>query len=262
MPQLSAVITTFNNAATLRRCLESLTLDGKLLVDEVLLLDSGSTDATLQIAREFTARIERHPFTDYGSQKQHAINLATHDWVLLLDADEWLAEPLQLSVYSWCKYEPVASAYRLKRQEWLLWRWQHHWSKMVSPIRLFNRKTAKMNLVPVHAAIEAQGKVEVLEGYLRHSGEANLHTKVDKINAYSSGQANWRQSRSFLRLRILIYPGFAFWREYLWRRQFLNGWAGFMAAKSASFYAFLKYAKAFEVQKNKGNNRTEDVGPD
>ncbi len=257
MLQLSAVITTFNNAATLRRCLGSLTLDGKLLVDEVLLLDSGSTDATLQIAKDFAARIEHYPFTDYSSQKQHSINLAAHDWVLLLDADEWLTESLQKSINCWHQQDPAALAYRLKRQEWMLWGWQHRWSKAVSPIRLFNRKSARMNKVPVHAAIETQGKVETLSGYLRHSGEASLHIKVDKINHYSSGQASWRQGRRFLRLRMLFYPAFAFWREYLLRRQFMHGWAGFMAAKSASFYAFLKYAKAFEADKNKSLDRSD-----
>lgn len=251
MPQLSAVITTFNNARTLERCLEALQFEGKLLVDEILILDSGSSDTTQQIAKQYDARIESHPFADYSCQKQYAINLATHDWVLLLDADEWLAESLQLSLDSWRKNDPAVLAYQLKRQEWMLWRWQHHWSKAVSPIRLFNRTAARMNKVPVHAAIETLGKVGVLQGYLRHSGEANLHLKVEKINAYSSGQASWRQGRSFLRLRMLVYPGFAFWREYLLRRQFMNGWAGFMAAKSASFYAFLKYAKALEVHKSK-----------
>ena len=255
MPKLSAVITTFNNASTLRRCLQSLQRSGELFVDEVLVLDSGSSDQTVQIARQFGARIETQPFVDYGSQKQQAINLACHDWILLLDADEWLAESLQLSIAQWRSHgNGGVIAYRLKRQEWILWRWQHRWSKAVSPIRLFNRQHARMNKVPVHAAITAQGSTATMQGYLRHTGEASLHRKVDKINAYSSGQAKWRQTRGLLRFRMLVYPLFAFWREYLLRRQFLHGWAGFMAAKSASFYAFLKYAKAFEAQKNKAGN--------
>ncbi len=258
MPTLSAVITTFNNAATLGRCLQSLQLDGNLLVDEILVLDSGSVDKTLELARQFEARIEVQPFVDYSSQKQRAIDLAVFDWVLLLDADEWLSESLQQSLVGWCDTEPSVSAHRLKRREWLLWRWQHRWSKMASPVRLFNRKYAQMNQVPVHAAVQARGGISTLDGYLLHSGEATLQTKVDKINAYSSGQASWRSGRSFLRLRMLLYPCFAFWREYLLRRQFLNGWAGFMAAKSAAFYAFLKYAKAFEVGKQETFTQGQD----
>jgi glycosyltransferase involved in cell wall biosynthesis len=255
---LSAVITTFNNAATLERCLVSLKLSGQPLVEEILLLDSGSTDDTLTIALNHGVRVETQPFNNYSEQKQQAIELAGNDWVLLLDADEWLAENLQASLLQWTGVPPRADAYRLQRREWLLWQWQHPWSKPVTPIRLFDRRQTRMNNVPVHATPVCEGKVETMAGDLLHSGEANLRTKVEKINAYSSGQAQWRQPRKWLRMRMLVYPWFAFWREYLLRRQFLNGWAGFIAARSAAFYAFLKYAKAYELgRKGQGGDQSE-----
>ncbi|MBE9547933.1 MAG: glycosyltransferase family 2 protein [Proteobacteria bacterium] len=255
---LSAVITTFNNADTLERCLASLSYTGQPLTDEILVLDSGSTDGTVATALSHGARIETRAFDNYSQQKQYAINQAGYDWVLLLDADEWLAENLQANLYRWLRKTPRAEAYRLQRREWLLWRWQHPWSKPVTPIRLFNRRQTRMNEVPVHAALICSGKVETLPGDLLHSGEADLHTKVEKINTYSSGQAQWRQSRKWLRLRMFFYPWFAFWREYLLRRQFLNGWAGFMAARSAAFYAFLKYAKAYELNRSgQGSDQSE-----
>lgn len=251
---LSAVITTFNNAATLECCLASLRFNGHTLVDEILVLDSGSTDNTLSIAQSHGARIETKIFENYSNQKQHAINQAKHDWVLLLDADEYLAESLQASLNQWLRQAPRADAWRLQRREWLLWRWQHPWSKPVTPIRLFDRRQTHMNNVPVHAALKCSGTVATLSGDLLHTGEADLHTKVEKINAYSSGQAQWRQQRHGLRLRMLFYPCFAFWREYLLRRQFLNGWAGFIAARSAAFYALLKYAKAYELNRAEHSN--------
>ncbi|MCF6225274.1 MAG: glycosyltransferase family 2 protein [Xanthomonadales bacterium] len=244
---LSAVITTFNNAATLARCLASLNLNGLPLTDEILVLDSGSTDNSVAIATSHGAKVETKAFSNYSEQKQHAIELAEHDWVLLLDADEWLSQKLRERLQQWRQQPPSADAYRLQRREWLLWQWQHKWSKPVTPIRLFDRRTSRMNSVPVHAALVCDGQVDTLKAALLHTGEADIHTKVEKINEYSSGQAEWRGSRQFLRLRMLVYPGFAFWREYLLRRQFLNGWAGFIAARSAAFYAFLKYAKAYEL---------------
>lgn len=244
---LSAVITTFNNEATLGRCLSSLNLNERPLTDEILVLDSGSTDSSVAIATCHGARVETRAFNNYSEQKQRAIELAKHDWVLLLDADEYLSPELQESLLQWRQQPPSADAYRLQRREWLLWRWQHRWSKPVTPIRLFDRRITRMNSVPVHAAPACDGQVDTLKAALLHTGEADIHTKVEKINQYSSGQAEWRKSRQFLRLRMLVYPYFAFWREYLLRRQFLNGWAGFIAARSAAFCAFLKYSKAYEL---------------
>lgn len=256
---LSAVITTFNNAATLARCLSSLNLSGVPLTDEILVLDSGSTDNSVAIATKHGARIETKTFSNYSEQKQRAIDLAEHNWILLLDADEWLSKKLQQRLLLWRQHPPAADAYRLERREWLLWRWQHRWSKPVTPIRLLDRRTTRMNNVPVHAAPVSTGRVDTLVATaLLHTGEADIHTKVKKINAYSSGQAQWRSSRRFLRLRMLVYPYFAFWREYIFRRQFLNGWAGFIAARSAAFYAFVKYAKAYEfTRKGQGDQPPE-----
>ncbi|MCF6263609.1 MAG: glycosyltransferase family 2 protein [Xanthomonadales bacterium] len=226
------------------------------LTDEILVLDSGSTDSSVAIATSHEARVETRAFSNYSEQKQRAIELAEHEWILLLDADEWLSQELQERLQQWRQQSPSADAYRLQRREWLLWQWQHKWSKPVTPIRLFDRRTTRMNSVPVHAALQCSGRVETLAAALLHTGEADIHSKVEKINAYSSGQAQWRSSRRFLRLRILVYPGFAFWREYLLRRQFLNGWAGFIAARSAAFYAFLKYTKAYELTRKEQNDQS------
>ena len=253
---LSVVITTFNNAATLERCLHSLQPAGNPIYDELLILDSGSTDKTLKIATSFAANITHQTFNNYSDQKQSAIDRAGNHWVLLLDADEYLSTELQNSLNHWCQHKPAADAYQLKRCEWIYWRWQHPGTKMVTVLRLFDRRLAKMNKVPVHAAIQSSGQTGQLKGLLLHTGEASITQKVAKINAYSSGQANWRSSRTGLRLRMLFYPWFAFWREYLLRRQFLNGWAGFIAARSAAFYAFIKYAKAYENQRN-GRDQSE-----
>jgi glycosyltransferase involved in cell wall biosynthesis len=241
---LSAVVTTFNNAATLEACLASLAW-----CDERVVLDSGSTDATREIAQRHGARVSVQPFQGYGPQKQAAIDRATHDWVLLLDADEHLTPAARARIERELE-APRADGYRLPREEWLFWRWPHPATRPNWQLRLFRRSRGRMNEVPVHAAPEVQGTRLDLDAPFRHYGEPDLATRVEKINRYSTGLLEHRPHRRvrFFALRLLFYPGFAFLKLYLGKRYFLNGWAGYFAARTQAFYALLKYAKRYEAQ--------------
>ena len=243
--RLSGVVTTLNNAATLEACLSSLSF-----CDELVLLDSGSDDATLEIARRHGARIESQPFAGYGPQKQAAIDLARGEWVLLLDADEHLADAGRIAIERELA-APRADGYRLPRQEWLFWRWPHAGTRANWQLRLFRKARGRMNMVPVHAAPEVEGRVLDLDAPFRHYGEPRLADRVDKVNRYSTGLVEHKRGKRprFIGLRLLFYPGVAFLKLYLGKRYFLNGWAGFFAAKTQSFYAFLKYAKLLEAQR-------------
>ena len=244
--RLSAVVTTFNNAATLERCLASIAF-----ADDLVVLDSGSTDATVEIAQKYTARLFTEPFAGYSKQKQSAIDKAAHDWVLLLDADEALtpaAQPLIVAALA----VPTVAGYRLPRREQMFWTFQHAWSWTNAHLRLFDRRRGAMNDVPVHAAPEVAGSVRTLRGaVLLHYGEPDIRTKVDKINAYSSGLVadKLRRRQRFLGLRMLLYPPVFFVRQYLFKRYFLSGWAGFISAAIGAFYVFLKYAKVYEARR-------------
>lgn len=244
-PKLSGVVTTLDNGATLDACLASLAF-----CDELVLLDSGSTDATLEIALRHGARIAAQPFAGYGPQKQAAIELASGEWILLLDADEHLTdagrEAIQRELAA-----PRAEGYRLPRQEWLFWRWPHPGTRANWQLRLFRKDRARMNDVPVHAAPEVSGRVLDLEAPFRHYGEPRLADRVDKVNRYSSGLVEPRRARHprFMALRLLAYPTVAFLKLYLGKRYFLNGWAGYFAARTQAFYAFLKYAKVLEARR-------------
>jgi len=242
---LSAVVTTLDNAATLDDCLRSLSF-----CDEIVLLDSGSRDDTVAIAQRHEARIFTEPFKGYGPQKQSAVDKATHDWVLLLDADEALGEQARAVIEGELQ-APRADGYRLARREWLFWRWPHALTRPNWHLRLFRRSRGALNDVPVHAAPEVRGRVIDLPAEFRHYGEAELSVRVDKINRYSSGMAADKRARrpSFIGLRLLLYPSFAFFRFYVLQRYFLNGWAGYFAARSMAFYAFLKYAKVLEAER-------------
>ncbi len=128
---ISAVVTTLDNAGTLDDCLASLSF-----CDEIVLLDSGSTDATRDIAARHGARVHVEPFKGYSLQKQSAIDKATHDWVLLLDADESIT-PEGRAVIEEELLAPRASGYRLPRHEWLFWRWPHAGTRPNWQLRLF-----------------------------------------------------------------------------------------------------------------------------
>ena len=244
-PKLSGVVTTLDNAATLDACLASLAF-----CDELVLLDSGSSDATLEIALRHGARIASRPFAGCGPQKQAAIELATGAWILLLDADEHLTEAGREAIQRELA-APRADGYRLPRQEWLFWRWPHPATRANWQLRLFRRDCGRMNDVPVHAAPEVSGRVLDLDAPFRHYGEPRLADRVDKVNRYSSGLVAHKQGRRprFMAMRLLAYPTVAFLKLYLGKRYFLNGWAGYFAARTQAFYAFLKYAKVLEAQR-------------
>lgn len=242
-PPISAVVTTLNNAGTLDECLSSLAF-----CDEIVLLDSGSTDATVAIGQRHGARIRTQPFAGYAAQKQAAIAMATHDWCLLLDADEALVDPARAMIENELA-APRADGYRLPRREWLFWRWVHPGCAPNWQLRLFRHSCGRMNNVPVHAEPVVDGRVLDLRAPLRHRGEADIAARVEKINRYSTGLVAHKSGARFVGLRMLFYPWVAFARMYFLKRYFLNGWAGFTAARVHAFYAFLKYAKVLEARR-------------
>jgi glycosyltransferase involved in cell wall biosynthesis len=240
---LTAVVTTFNNAQTLAKCLSSLAF-----CDSIIVLDSGSEDSTIEIAKGHDAVIFVEAFKGYGLQKQSAIDKVSTDWVLLLDADEFLSDDASTIIRAAISNENY-QGYRLPRREWLMWRWPHRFTRPNWQLRLFNKTFAAMNAAPVHAAPEVQGNVKNISLGFYHLGEKNLAERVDKINRYSTGMLQKKNSKPLLGLRVLIYPSFVFIRFYIFKRYFLNGWAGYLAARTQAFYAFLKYAKRIEMKK-------------
>lgn len=245
---LSLVVTTRNNAATLGACLQSVPF-----ADEIVVLDSFSDDGTIELAQSLGARCLQEPFRGYGPQKQRAIDLAGHDWVLLLDADEAVDQRLAEAMRRVLQDPEGPKAYRLQREEWLYWRWPRAGTRLTDHLRLFDRRCVRMGNHPVHAAPElttgqSSRSCPLLPGRLRHFGHVNLGGQVDRINHYTSVSLEGpeRSASRLSRTRMILAPPAAFIREYLFRRQFLNGWAGFIAARMAAWHAFLRHAKALE----------------
>ena len=253
---LSVVVTTFNNADTLDACLRTVTW-----AEEIVVLDSGSTDATRAIAEHYHARVHVQPFAGYSAQKQAAIDLASHRWVLLLDSDEALA-PAAAQVLQQALVAPAHAGYQLWRREWLFWRWQSTRSRLNHYVRLFDRERAHMSGHAVHESVVVDGSVGVLEVVVDHFGEPDIAGRMAKANRYSSLQLGdlARRRVGWLRLRLVAYPVVAFARYYLWRGHYRSGWAGFIAARVHAFYAFLKYAKLFEARERARSTAAEPRG--
>jgi glycosyltransferase involved in cell wall biosynthesis len=243
---LSVVVITYNNADTLDRCLAAVDW-----AEEIVVLDSGSTDATIEIARKHGARVATHPFDDYGPQKQRAIDSASHDWILNLDADEVLS-PGTREIIEQALVAPDVAGFRLPRRERMFWTVQHRRSWRNGHLRLFDRRRARMNAVPVHAAVEAEGPVRTLwKADFVNDGDADIATRVEKINRYSSGMVAHKLARGqrFLGARMVLYPPVFFVRQYVFKRYFLSGWGGFVSSVTGAFYVFLKYAKLYEARR-------------
>lgn len=243
MEKLSAVITTFNNARTLDFCLKSVHW-----ADELLILDSYSTDETLEIAKNYNAHIVQHKFLGYGAQKQMAVDQASHKWVVLLDADEALSPELQQEIQDLLQTTPTKAGYVIPRLEQAFWRMANSGSRLNEFLRLFEKTKTRLGDMPVHAAPETKEATGRLKGVFYHFGETSIHTKVDKINSYSTGLVvdKLKRGKRGNPWMMVIYPPYFFFQNYLFKRNFLNGWAGFIGSVSGAYYVFLKYAKLYE----------------
>lgn len=247
---LSVFVTTLDNAATLERCLASVAW-----AEEIVVLDSGSSDDTHAIARRHGARWFVEPFAGYGPQKLSAMRKTTHRWVLLLDADEVVPPALRSEIEA-ALVSPRVAGFRLHRREQLFWRLQHRFARHNPMLRLFDKTNARFGSDPIHAAPEVDGPLVTLREPFVHYGEPDIATKVDKVNRYSSGMVAAKRERGqrFARVRMVLEPPWHFFRSYVLKRKFLAGWAGFIGCAVDAFYVFLKYAKLYESRQRRDDD--------
>lgn len=249
MDKVSAVITCFNSEKTIEKCLQSL-----LWADEIVVMDSFSEDNTLALINQFeNVVLHQQAFKGFSTQKQDAINLASHDWVMLLDADECLTPIAVKKLKNWRKRKVKADGYNLPRIEWVFWHWAHPWVKRNEFIRLFRKSKSHMSQDLVHESIQVEGQVRKLYAPIKHYGETSIQVKLEKINRYSAlaAQQKFDRGKRCSPLRLFLYPLFYFFRQYFIKRQIFNGVAGVINATLNSYYAYLKYAKLYELQQKK-----------
>lgn len=238
---LSAVIITCDAEAVLPECLASLDF-----ADEILVVDSGSCDATLKIALAGGAKVLEHPWLGYGPQKKFAVQQATYDWVLCLDADERISDPLRVQL---CKelVAPRFYAYTMPRRNRFMGRWLCYGEGYPDlSLRLFHRDHAQWCIDPIHEQVQTQEVIGRLQGDILHDSAQSLENYLDKQNRYTTLQAQELRIRDKrIGLRHLFFsPLLRFVKFYFLRRGFLDGVPGLVHIGIGCFNSFMKYAKA------------------
>ncbi len=240
-PRLSVVLITRNEAHRIRDCLESVAF-----ADQIVVVDSGSDDATVGICREFTDRVHVTDWPGFGPQKNRALDLAEGDWVLSLDADERVSDALREEILAATASPGDCVAYRVPRRTNYCGRWLRHggcWPDRV--LRLFRRGCARFSDDLVHERVLAEGRVGTLRTPLLHYSMPGFEEVLHKLNTYTtlSARMHYARGRRGSLAKAVLHGLTSFLRAYVFRGGFLDGGAGFMWAvcsAEGSYYRYLK----------------------
>jgi glycosyltransferase involved in cell wall biosynthesis len=256
MQPLSVVIITYNEEHNIGRCIDSV----KSLADEIIVLDSYSTDKTVEIARAHGAIIHHEKFRGYIGQKNYAMHLASHNYILSLDADEALDETLIASILE-VKENFLHRAYRMNRCTSYCGRFMHHglWYPD-KKIRLFDRRIAKWGGLNPHDKIELEKDFDFqhLKGNILHYAFDTTEDLIWRNNRISSiaAMSLYNTGRRSSWYKMLVRPTWAFLNGYFFRRGFLDGFEGFSFAVNTSHQVFLKYSKLYKLHRSSKNPKT------
>ncbi|SPE20342.1 Glycosyl transferase family 2 [Candidatus Sulfotelmatomonas gaucii] len=259
---LSVALITLNEAANLARTLASVRW-----AHEIVVVDSGSTDATRSVAQSFGARLFEEPWKGFAAQKNSAIGHATGEWILSLDADEEVSPELAQEIQALLAGEPGFNAYRVPRLNHFLGRPLRHGGYWPDPkLRLFRRGTARFKHQPVHETMQADGPSDLLKGHLIHHCYPTMDDYIEHMNRYSTIAAralveSGRAGRSWpwLFWNARINPAATFLYNYVFRLGFLDGHAGLLQHLKHSAYIRSKYEKAWSVARGKGSSSSQAV---
>jgi len=266
---LSVVIITYNEEANLALTLESvqpLVADGK---GEIIIVDSGSTDRTIEIARSFGAKVFIEDWKGYASQKNSAIDKAQGDWILSLDADEELEKSLATTIELALRrsgdpretsQESKVTGYFIPRKNFFLGRWIRHGGFWPDPkLRLFRKGSARFEERLVHEdARLISGISGRLDGALLHHSSPTIADYIDHMNRYSSLGAEMAAAKGHTRfsvLNIVFRPIFTFIYNYVFRLGILDGREGLLLHLNHAVYVSWKYSKAWELARNHKSRR-------
>ncbi len=246
-PHLSVVIITLNEERRIAACLQSLPSEA-----EVVVLDSGSTDRTCQVAAALGAKVATRTFTNYAEQKNAAVALATRPWVLSLDADEVVDTVLaQDLARATAAAGEGPSAYRLRRQLVFLGRPMRFGKTVDHPLRLFRRGAGTFEAAIHERFVVTAGTTSRLRGSLLHTSYENLTDYFQRFNTYTTkiAENHLRSGAGAPALPgHLLRPWFEFLSRYVLRLGFLDGYAGYTYALVSSLYAYIKYATLRELE--------------
>jgi glycosyltransferase involved in cell wall biosynthesis len=269
-PTVSAAVICADEERNIGACLESLAW-----CDEIVVVDSGSRDRTVEIARKHATRVLHHEWPGYVAQKNWALEQTTGDWVLCVDADERCTAALRAAIESalrrgpanetprsersedsrFPRSEPKASGeiteagFEVRRHVFYLGRWIDHGGWYPDwKLRLVRRGRARWGGVDPHDKLIADGPVRRLDADLVHFTYADFAAHLRTVQRFSDvvSEVQQREGRHFSVWRAILHPPAKFFTCYVWKRGFLDGWPGFVIAATSSFYVFAKYVKLWE----------------
>lgn len=242
---VSVVIIARNEEQRLKDCLKSVAW-----ADEIVVVDSGSTDATLEIAGRYTDKVFEEPWKGFGLQKQAAVKRASHDWILSVDCDERVTPELESEIRHILENPGEVSAYSIPRRTFLGDKEIRHCGWYPDrTIRLFDRRRAHFTDSPVHERVVTEGKVGECRGHLLHFSFSGLGPLLKKLNRYSdlAAEQMHREGRACGGSDLVLRPLFAFLKTYVLKRGFLDGVEGLEISVTTALLTFSKYVKLREL---------------
>ena len=247
MVPISATLITCNEEGNIEGALQSLTW-----ADEIVVVDSGSSDATIEICRRYTDRIFTRSWTGFVDQKNHAVTQASHDWIVSLDADERVGPELRREVEQLRQAGFQRAGYRIPRVAYFMGRWIRHgdWYPDFQ-LRLFDRRRGRWQGGRVHESVRIEGTPGLLRGEIRHYTYRSLSDYLRRLETYTTlASQDYRQKgRTASMAKVLGNPLAAFMKSYILKRGFLDGAPGMMVAVMGAVSVYFKYAKLYELQK-------------
>jgi len=248
MSKLSVIIITYNEEENIKHCLESVKWS-----DEIVIVDSFSSDKTVEIAREFTPKVFQNKWTNFSEQKNLALEKASNEWVLSVDADEMATAKLKEEILTILNSEfPSFNGYYIPRRNHYLGRWIRHcgWYPDYK-LRLFRRVKGRFNERTVHESVVIEGRKGHLKSHLNHYSYKNLSDHLGRIDKFSSLAAEemFTQGKRARVFDLLFRPLTRFIKMYLINRGYLDGIYGLIVSLMGSFYVFMKYLKLWELLK-------------
>lgn len=258
---ISACVTTFNEEHNMHRCLKSLAW-----CEEIVVLDSFSTDRTVEICREYTDKVDQHAWQGYIGQKNLIRKMATRDWLLFVDADEEISPELRDEIIREFGRGPGDTCgYEFPRMVNYMGRWIRHgeWYPDVK-LRLFRKDRGRSGGQEPHDQVFVNGPVQRLRGHLYHYTYDDLHDHVETMNRFSTitAREKYKEGQRFAWIDFVFRPPIRFVRGFFLKRGFLDGTRGFLIALISAVGVYVKYAKLWELEisEKHGTHRVRGAG--
>jgi len=247
MEYLSVVIITKNNELIIEKCLQSV-----VWADEIIVVDSGSTDNTISICNKYKCKVIKSEWLGFGRTKQLAVKLASHSWVFSIDSDEVCSAKLKGDIIKLINNQNNVSGYRIKRQTYYLNKPIHYcgWQNDY-PIRLFRKDKGTFNTNEIHEYVELDGEIKNITSLLLHFSFPTISSHLEKINTYSSLSAKvaFEKNKKSSLLAAILKGTFKFFKMFILQLGFMDGMTGLILSKNSAFGVYLKYIKIYELNK-------------